>query len=276
MAKDDGSYIVTPQTAASNMNILIYGSQGVGKTVFAASAHDSKQMKGVLFLNAEGGLISVASRGDIRAVDLTSIEQNENNPTGFSLEEMFWKLANNDPAYKDIRTVVIDSVTELQTMNLEELVEAAIKKNPGKYKDRSRDEIYQEDYGKSTTMLKRLFRWFRDLDRNVIWTALPKFVYPKGADLQNAEPLAVLPSLTAKLGDSLMGYVDFVWYMYQSEETDEDTKEDLVVRHLLTQSRGAYRAKTRGMKFADAIGARVDNPNMAELYDLFMKSEGSK
>lgn len=262
------SYLVTPAAVSVGMNILVYGDPGVGKTVFAGSAQDHAKMKNVLFLNVEGGLISVAGRGDIRALDVEGVIAAK-EPTGNSLEEIFWRLASgDDPDFKGIRTVVIDSVTELQTVNLEEIVAKEMKKNPSKRDDR--DFLQQQDYGKSTVQLKRLFRSFRDLPLNVIWTALPKASYPPGAG-ENASPSIVTPSLTNKLASSLMGYVDFVWYMYTGEDEDGE-----VTRHLLTQTRGVYQAKTRGVKFADALGVKVDEPDMAELYDLYLKSEEAK
>ena len=43
---------------------------------------------------------------------------------------------------------------------------------------------------------------------------------------------------------------------------------------MLTHSHGVYKAKTRGHNFANAIGEVVKNPNMAELYNTLLTSEG--
>lgn len=234
------------------LKILIYSKPGIGKTALAATAQDHPNMKDVLFCNIEGGLTTIAGRGDIEVEDITGFKD---------LEALFWKLANKEKGYDHFNTVVIDSATELQTRNLEELVREGIKKK----KDRDPDEIYQEDYGKSTTQLKRMFRWFRDLPVNVIITALPRYSYPKTAQSNpNAEPFEVSPQLTTKLGESVMGYVDMVWYMY---------KDDDEVRYLLTREYGPYRAKTRGMKFAEKIGAKITKPYLPEIYDTYVKSE---
>ena len=247
----------------ATMNIIIYGAQGVGKTVLGGSAQDHPDLAPVLFVNIEGGLKSIAARGDIDAEDVGSTAE---------LEELFWKLANKDPEYAKYRTVVIDSVTELQTLNLEEIVAKAVASKTGKNANRTTaDEVWMDDYGKSTVQLKRLLRWFKDLPINVIITALPKKVYPKGKKDEDKEPSEILPSLTSKLGDSLMGYVDYVWYMFS-----EERENDEVIRYILTRDKGVYRAKTRGMNFSEAMGPVVTNPNMKDLYDLFLKSEGTK
>lgn len=252
-------YRVVPE--APRIKALLYSEPGAGKTTLAATAQDHPSMEPVLFANIEGGLISVAHRRDLHAVDITS--------TG-DLMGLFYKLKNKEEPYDAINTVVIDNVTELQTLNLDEIVQAELSK-PNKSSARtSEDEIFQEDYGTSTVQLSRLFRWFKGLDINVILTAHAKFVYPPSRNTrqgtnQDVEPTAVLPMLTQKLMKSVMGMVDYVWFLqYDPEEK---------ARFMLTRPDGIYQAKTRGPYFAEALGPVVKNPTMPELYDLLVKSE---
>lgn len=252
-------YRVTPRRPT--FNAMFYGDPGSGKTTLAASAQDCPEMADVLFANIEGGLLSIAHRGDIHA---------ENVRTTEDIRALYFRLVNKDPELANVRTVVVDSLTELQTINLEEIVHEAMDKGKAQSRsgrERTEDDIWQEDYGKSTTMLKRLVRGFKDLRINVIITALAKYVYPKvsqKADLTDVDPIAVLPSLTAKLGESVMGYMDFVWYLFYDQEENE--------YKLLTKSQGAYRAKTRGPRFQDAVGPVIKNPNMNDIYTTFVKA----
>lgn len=262
-------YTVTPRRP--RFNALFYGDPGSGKTTLAASAQDSPAMADVVFYNVEGGLLSIAHRGDIRAIDISACDE---------LDHEFWKLKSREDEYRTVKTVVIDSGTELQTMNLQEIVRSAMTKGSsksGKRRD-SEDEIWQDDYGKSTAYLRRIYRQFKDLPHNVIVTALAKYTYPKSqidlgrseaqARAMGVEPLVVLPSMTQKVAESLMGYMDFVWYTFYDQEDD--------TYKVLTKSSGPYRAKTRGPHFQKALGDVVKQPSLADIYTLYVETESRR
>lgn len=227
-------------------------------------------MSDVVFLNIEGGLLSVAHRGDIRAVDVDNCAE---------LDTEFWKIKKRTDGYETVKTIVIDSGTELQTMNLQEIVRSAMdkgKSKSGKARE-SEDEIWQDDYGKSTSYLRRIFRQFKDLPQNVIITALAKYTYPKStndpgrseamAKALGVDPLVVLPSMTQKVSESLMGYMDFVWYTFYDSEDDK--------YKILTKSSGPYRAKTRGPHFQKALGDVLVQPSLKYIYDLYVEVESA-
>jgi hypothetical protein len=233
-----------------HLNVLIYGYPGAGKTTLAATAQDHKDLADVLFLNVEGGLLSIPASQRKKIGQMTIRET-------ASIEEAFWQLQQREDEVARFSTVVIDSGSELQTLNLEGIVRDRIKRR-GKG---DQDTLFMEDYGTSTAQLKRLFRWFRDLQMHLIVTALPKEIRGQG---ENPPLEAVKPSFTNKLGESVLGYMDMVWYLYQDQDGN---------RQLLTETQGAYFAKTRGSVFPEALGKLVANPTMPAIWEVLRKSE---
>lgn len=257
---------VTHENTKPLLKLLVYGAPGVGKTTLAATAAEHDDLKKVLFLSVEGGMLSVPSSPNVIKEEI----RNTASHSAFEhIDSYFWALASQDfsryPWMKDIRTVVIDSGSELLTLVLESLVAADI--TAGNTKRQGLDDIWLQDYGRSTASLKRLYRYFRDLPYNFILTALSKNIYPKGLDnSQGIEPLSVTPNFTEKLGESIMGYMDHIWYMYRNGKDEPE---------ILTRQFRTYRGKTRGKFFNPALGLNVANPNLASIYQLLIETEGA-
>lgn len=265
------------------VNLMIYADPGAGKTTLAAMANEHPAMREVLFANVEGGLLSVTGQG-IHAIDINSVDD---------LEALYWELVKGkEGSLGHIRTVVIDSGSEVQSLNLEEIVAEEIEEDE-KGKRYSQDDIWLSDYGRSTAQLKRVFRWFRDLDCHLIITALAKTIMPpqpqgrgKGmsqslAKQPDRDPKSVDPLFTEKLGNAVKGYVDFVWYIYEDSNEDGDPE-----RWILTQRQGPIFAKTRGARFRTALGPHVkikdmenegdDGMTLGDIFDLLIKTQGPK
>lgn len=254
-------YLIKPGMFNNKLNILVYGDPGSGKTYLAGTAQDNPLMADVWVFNIDGGMLTLAQRGDIHAVDVRSVDE---------LESELHKLINKDPKYKGAKTVVIDNITELQTLSLEGIVQ-------GQLKDRMKkggtiDDVYLEDYGKSTTQLARVLRGFRDLPMHVVFLAHKKDKIRKGTNtLESSQP-----SLTNKLCTAVMGYMDAVWYLYTVDEPVSDKEGELNTethRYLLTQPYNNYAAKTRGSEFADRIGVTIRDPNLAQIMALYANEE---
>lgn len=239
--------ITSVADTALPLKLLVYGDPGVGKTTLAASANQHPKMEGTLFLNVEGGMLSVRGTGVKSTDQVSSVAE---------AEELMMMLARGAKELEGIQTVVIDSGTELQTLDLAQIAAHEARKKT----DRSIDVLHMQDYGLSTRRMSRIFRSFRDLPQHVIVTALVKRIVPEGA----SKPALVQPSFTAKLSTSVCGYMDMVWFMQRQGED----------RMVLTQESMPYVAKTRGNRFAAKIGQVVKNPDLSELYETLLQTEG--
>lgn len=259
--------LATIDTVGRNWVVLIYGYMGSGKTHLAATAQDNKAFKNVLFCNCEGGLKTVMKRGDILYEDTRSIDK---------LEQVFYRVKGQKAGYEGINTIVIDSVSEFQSVYLEELAKT----------NNSKDgQNTLRDYMKSTNKLRKLFREMRDSGLNIIWIAHPSEVFEKGAE-EGDPPECIQPQLTNKLSKSLMGFVDYCWFLesverkIKSKKTGKTIKkterilhtEDFLAHNGVTK----IRAKTRGADFLTAIGKEVANPNLSELYKIYLESMKGK
>src|SRR4051812_4997929 len=103
MSIRDALNVQSPQEVVPYLNLLIYGEPGAGKTYLAATAQDSEATSPILFLDVEGGTVTIRRRKDVDVVKVRSMQQ---------VEEIHNKLyADTERYYK---TVIIDSLTELQ------------------------------------------------------------------------------------------------------------------------------------------------------------------
>ena len=139
-----------------------------------------------------------------------------------------------------------------------------------KDKNYSVDEVYLEDYGIAGKRLARILRGFRDLPIHVIYIAHKKDKMRQGTNtLEESKP-----NLTEKLGTAVMGYMDFVWYLYTADEvvgSEETGYSSETHRYLLTQPMNNFAAKTRGAEFAQRIGSVIKDPNMVKIMSEYSK-----
>lgn len=258
------SYIIKPELFTGRFKALVYGDPGAGKTFLAGTAQDHPNMANVHVLNIDGGMMTLAERGDIAATDIKS---------SYQLEEELYRIAAHDPKYEGVKTAVIDNISELQTIDLEGTARQEYKERQKKNKDYTIDEIYLEDYGVSGKRVARVLRGFRDLPINVIYIAHKKDKKRRNSDtIEESKPM-----LTEKLCTAVTGYMDFVWYLYTADtpvNLDNGQQINETHRYMLTQPYNGFICKTRGTKFAQALGTVVQDPTFPEIMDLYMQCGG--
>lgn len=225
------------------LKVLIYSDPGCGKSVLAGTAPDN------LFIDAEDGLISLDNHPDL--IPDTVYAYPYKSFIGF--EAMVQKLNENPPELAHIKTVTIDTISELHKKGLQEITEREWAKSP---MANNRYVAETDHHMENNEHIRRLVSSLRDLDRNLILLSHARTVEPKG------KPAKTYPDFSEKLANTLAGIVDIVGYMYLKEVDGE------VVRVLKLQGDGIVIAKTRIGGYPDEIV----NPTWSSLWDAFLKA----
>lgn len=240
--------IGSPQIEDYRLKMVVYGDPGTGKTTFAATAQHHKDTKDVLFLDINKGLLSVAEESELIHETPDAIEIDKYSEVG----EVYEFLAKGD---HDYNTVVIDTFTDLQELNLEAIVQEELDQASSRGKKRDGlDDRWREDYGTSTSQLTRLARNFRDLPMHVI------FLAHKRTDQDDQKRETVSPAITPKLQENVIGAVDLCGYFYVSQDEENgDTFTALWAPH----DKWIAKDRTPGMK----LGGTMPNPTVPKCLD---------
>jgi len=235
---------ITRPTFAQSLKILVYGSAGSGKTVFAGTANLDERTAPTLFVDFEAGTLSLAGQDiDVDVIRVTHFKQ---------FNDVYAMLSAEDCPY---RCVVVDSITEVQKLNLGGIVAESVRAQPGRDPDRP----LIDDWGKSAEQMRKLLRRFRDLPMHVIVTALAQEVKD-----ESDGSVRVKPALPGKLADEIAAMFDFVIYLdVATEKADGEYRH---IRRGLTVSTGRYIAKDRSGRLA----AVVDDPSVTSILDYVL------
>lgn len=221
------------------LNLLVYGEPGAGKTYLAGTAQDHPKTSPMLVLDVEGGTTTLRHRSDIDVIQVRSMQQ---------VIDIHNKLyVENNGYYK---TVVIDSLTELQKLDMFDIMKELTDRRP----DRDPDVPDVREWGKTGVHMRTIVRAFRDLPMNTILTAL--------ADPQKDSTgvVTLYPSVPGKMRTELAGFFDVVGYLYTNPGEEEGTIQRII------QVVGTQRviAKDR----TATLGLYLQDPSIPQMFDL--------
>ena len=220
-------------------DIFIYGDAGVGKTVLSGSADGVPQMRPVLFVDIEFGSNSL--RRTYPKVDIVQAK------TWEDVQAVKEALSDTDHGYQ---TVVFDSLTELQKINLYYLLKKAgmseLTDRPG-----------WDEWGLSLEHMRRFVRDMKRLPINTIFTALVDSERDKRGNV------LMKPLFTGKFQKEAAALFDEVFYYYLRNITDPDTEEERSARILLTEGTENATAKDR----SGNLGQYLVDPTMEIIYN---------
>jgi|TARA_R110000765_G_scaffold71137_2_gene138013 phage nucleotide-binding protein len=130
----------TSTVVAKNLNVLVYGQAGAGKTSLIPT------LPTPVVISSEGGLLSIAGSA-IPYVEVSSMDE---------LRDVYQWLLDSDES-KQFESVAIDSISEVAEVCL------------GTEKKSNKDP--RAAYGEMQTTMAEVIRSFRDLPRHVLMTA---------------------------------------------------------------------------------------------------------
>jgi hypothetical protein len=243
-----GLEVVKVQDERGFINWLIYGESGIGKTTLAGSCDMVELLQPVIFIDIEGGTQSLEDvYPNVQKVRVTSWPE---------MQQVYHDLYMGGHPW---RTIVLDSLTEIQRFNMEHVMQKAQEKSDDR-KGFDPDVPAQRDWGVSSSQLKRMIRGFRDLPMNTIFTALAQERQDK-----KTGRVSILPDLPGKLAQQVPGLLDIVSYYYLKDLGDEGVDGyDGEQRILLNDKTEKIMAKSRVGKLPQTVIA----PTMPQLFKL--------
>lgn len=218
------------------INMLLYGVSGAGKTTLAASCEDSEYGRKVLYIDCEGGSMSVADRPDVFIF----------RPTTWQDILAAFKAIRDDPE-SAFKTIVVDSLTEAQQLAVRFILG-----------NRPPESISQPDWQKINANLLEMTRAFRGLTHsrgiNTIFTATERMT-------ENAQTGAVKigPNLTPQSSNSIQAAVDAVGYLTWNPKTGK--------RILHLDGDGQFVAKVRQPRTGKLLPRAMEDPSLGALLD---------
>lgn len=227
------------------INLLIYGEPGAGKTWLTGTAQDHDKTGPILLLDVEGGTVTLRDRKDIDVKQVRSISD---------IVEIHRTLVEENNNY--YKTVIIDSLTELQKLDMRDIMKEVVNKRP----DLDPDVPSMREWGKSSEHIRRIVRGFRDLEMNTIMTALMQ------VEKDEVGVVTYYPALPGKLRAEIPGFLDIVGYLYTVVEDDETIRK-------------IQFAKTRRITAKDrtsALGDSMSNPTVPMIWDLIHSKTNAK
>jgi hypothetical protein len=178
------------------------------------------------------------------------------------VNEVYWYLQEGDHPYK---TVAIDGVTGMQrlAMNfvLGEIVALDASRDP--------DMPSRQAWGKVGQLMRTQITNFRNLDMNVVFTALTRVNREGGEDDEEMGDSILGPAVSPSIAGHLEAAVDIIGYLYKREVTLKKTGKKVHRRRLIVEASERYLVGDR----TGTYDSYIDAPDLSEIFQAINNTE---
>lgn len=236
------------------VQMIVYGQSGIGKTVFCGSVVDDPRAMPALMLDVDRSTQSIESR--IREVSLDEI----GNPVEGKIDTvrvknwlefqkaydfLFSVKAKN--AMASYKTLIVDTLSEVHYLCLSHVAEqdTSLRLSP------EMPEI--QDYGKASVMMKKMLRAFRDIEGlHCFYTCQPKMLTDSVSNITQ-----VKPQFVGQLADEAVAIIPIIGYIKINNQ---------LKREMQFQPTTKILAKDRSE--GGKLGQSMVDPTVKKLFDM--------
>lgn len=230
-----------------HVKVFIYGEPGAGKTVLAAGAPKP------FFIDTENSTEVLDDWPELRR-DCSILRVGSFN----DIDEVYQAFLRRDPAIEDRQTIVLDTITEGQSRNLDGILEKAATESGGQ---RNPFVPYQNDYKQSTEMLRRMLQLFRDLPLHIV------VLGHRTEDKDDSGRKFVRPAVTPKVSQTIKAIFGLEAFLTYDIELEKETHKEIYTNTLFTRQTRNIEAKTR-YRFLPTV---LENPKFQDILDAKQK-----
>ena len=224
----------------------------MGKTQLAGTTLDHTALRPVLYLDVDGGLITIRDRSDMDVRQIRSMEE-VREIHNILYDSVDWE--SDDPSVP-YGTVIIDTLSELAKLDMRHIMKEANAANP-------RQHLYvpsQREYLIGGERMREVVRAYRDLPCNVL------FCCHSGDAKDNSNATIFFPQFSGKLRHEIAGFIDIVGYM------TADVEEGKFANFMQVTKTRRVAAKDR----TGSLGEGIENPTMPMIWDMIMAKRNGK